>query len=158
MIGIAFPADGQADITLTSGLGNHVLLQSINSVENYEIRSLEGDDDVNVAAPVRNALSVFAGAPGAGSDTLNLTAEAAAVNAVRIAQTAAASDDQSITGLGAAAITSNGVELITLTGQGAAMTRWMLPWVPATTPLASLAATVQTLSPAAACPRLSSPA
>lgn len=115
---VDFPAAGEINVTLHSGLGQHVVLQAINgSVENFEIRSLEGDDDVNVVGPVYNPLAVFAGGPGAGSDTLNLTADAAA-NAVAISQVPGASDDQWIAGLGAGLITSNGVELITLTGTG----------------------------------------
>jgi hypothetical protein len=115
---VDFPAAGEINVTLHSGLGQHVVLQAINgSVENFEIRSLEGDDDVNVAGPVYNPLAIFAGGPGAGSDTLNLTADAAA-NAVAISQVPGASDDQWIAGLGAGLITSNGVELITLTGTG----------------------------------------
>ncbi len=115
---VDFPAAGEINVTLHSGLGQHVVLQAINgSVENFEIRSLEGDDDVNVAGPIYNPLAVFAGGPGAGSDTLNLTADAAA-NAVAISQVPGASDDQWIAGLGAGLVTSNGVELITLTGTG----------------------------------------
>ncbi|NLS94597.1 MAG: hypothetical protein GXX96_20775 [Planctomycetaceae bacterium] len=118
VMAVDFPASGEINVTLSSGLSQHVLLRSINaSVESYEIRSLEGDDDVNVTAPVRNALSVFAGGPGAGSDSLNLQAEGPA-NTVAISQSTTASDDQVITGLGAAAISSSGVELITLTGAG----------------------------------------
>ena len=114
------PGSTQTNITLSSGLGQHVVLQAIfDSIANFEIRSLEGDDDVNVDGPIRFPLSVFGGGPGAGSDTLNLTADDADDNDVVISPLATASDDQWITGLGIAPITSSGVELITLTGIGA---------------------------------------
>ena len=73
---------------------------------------------MNVLGPVENSLSVFGGGPGAGSDTLNLEADPDGTNDVIISPLAGASDDQLIEGLGTADITSNGVELITLTGDG----------------------------------------
>jgi len=69
---VDFTGADAVDIDLTSALGTHVDLLS-SSVENYEIRMLEGDDDVNVFAPVSisGTLEVFGDGPG-GSDQLRI--------------------------------------------------------------------------------------
>ena len=118
LVGIEFTATDAIEIVLTSDLGTHVDLRSVN-VSSYAVDSLHGDDDLNVLAPI-NATGTFelrGGGPGAGTDTLNLTAQSSVKNDVIIRPDAAgASDDQDIVGLGAQ-IDLTGVELITLVGQ-----------------------------------------
>ncbi len=124
-IGVTFTAADAIDLDVTTSLGTHVDLLSAN-VENYEIRSLEGDDDINVLPtaavnPVVNAsgsFAVFGGGPSGGSDTLHLTGATtpAVAETVTVAPDATNSDDQDVTGLGAQ-IDVTGIELITYTGR-----------------------------------------
>jgi len=118
--------DDDIQFDLASALGPHVRLIS-SDVESFEIRSLEGDDDVNVQAAVGTAttvsFAVFGGGPEAGSDTLNVTGAAGVQEQVTIAPDATNSDDQDIDILdvGAATTTSidvTGIELITYEGVG----------------------------------------
>jgi len=117
---VSFSAQNDIAVALGSPFGAHVTLLS-NDVESYEIRSLEGDDDINIQAPVNatGTFAVFGGGP-AGSDTLHLTGSAA-VETVTITPDAANSDDQDISGLGAR-IDAMGIELITLNGVNSADT------------------------------------
>ena len=118
-IDVIFTATDAIDVDLHSPLGTHVDVLS-ESVESYEIRSLEGDDDINIDGgidiDVLGTFAVFGGGPGAGSDTLHLTGTGAVDNVV-IAPDGTNSDDQDIDGLGAT-IDVTGIELITYSGDG----------------------------------------
>ena len=93
------------------------------TVENYQINSLEGDDDIDITGGINatggaDSFLVLGGGPGNGSDTLNLigaTADGAQIVAIR--PDAIESDDQDIQGFGTD-IDAVGIELITYTGDG----------------------------------------
>ncbi len=114
---IAFTGADAIDVDLQRASGTQIDLLSAN-VESYQVRALEGDDDINVNGRVQasTAFAVFGGGPGAGSDTLNLDASLdAADNTVVIEPDHTNPDDQNITGLGAA-MDVTGIELINLLG------------------------------------------
>ncbi|HID23229.1 MAG TPA: hypothetical protein EYP14_12620, partial [Planctomycetaceae bacterium] len=115
-LAIAFTGSNAIGVDLTSAAGTHVALRS-TAVENYEINALEGDDDINLTAPVNatGSFTVYGGGPSAGSDTLNLTGAAGTIETVIIRPDATNRDDQDILGLGAQ-IDTTGLELITYTG------------------------------------------
>ncbi|NND97529.1 MAG: hypothetical protein HKN47_09405, partial [Pirellulaceae bacterium] len=119
-LNVTFPGPDMIDVDLFSAAGFHVDVLSSN-IAIYEVEGLEGDDDIILlpfaGLPLVNASGgffVYGGGPGAGSDTLNVTADAV-TTAVAIAPNAANSDDQEITGLGTP-IDVIGIELIRYTG------------------------------------------
>ena len=103
-------------------LGTQIPLQSINgSVENFEIRSLEGDDNINLTGPAAaswTSLTLFGGGPGAGSDTFNVTS-AAGSETITIRPDATQPDDQDVLLSLSGTVDVTGVELITVSGQAA---------------------------------------
>ena len=68
---VAFSATDAIDVDLTSSVGAHVDLRSLQ-IENYQIRPEEGDDEVTVVAPILASgdFAVLGGGPG-GSDVIN---------------------------------------------------------------------------------------
>ena len=120
VLDVRFTGPEAIAIDLGSSIGTHVDLLSTD-VDNYEIRSLEGDDDINIDGLVdADSFAVFGGGPGAGSDTLHLTGTGN-VDLVTIAPDSTDSDDQDIDGLGAT-IDVTGIELITYDGENFADT------------------------------------
>ncbi len=113
-----FTAADAIDIDLISAAGTHVDLLTTN-VDNYELRSLEGDDVTNLVAPLQatGTFAVFGGGPGVGSDTLHLLGDPnpATAENVTILPDAANPEDQDVTGLGTP-IDVSGKELITYIG------------------------------------------
>jgi len=120
-IGVSFAAANNINVWVSTALGFHVPVQTINgTVENFHVESLEGDDIIDVLSPVNTSgffFGVFGGGPGLGSDSLRLFGAASAIDNVRIAPLAGLSDEQSITGLGAP-INVSGIELIRYLGAG----------------------------------------
>ncbi|MCO6458749.1 MAG: hypothetical protein J5I93_25865 [Pirellulaceae bacterium] len=115
---VGFTARDQAVIDVRTSQGNHVDLVS-DQVENYELHTFEGDDNVNLQATIdmSGTFTVNAGGPGGGSDTLNLVGAAGIVESVQIRPAASASDDQEILGLSSPnPIIATGLELITFEG------------------------------------------
>ncbi|NND97318.1 MAG: hypothetical protein HKN47_08330, partial [Pirellulaceae bacterium] len=117
-IDIQFTGLDAIDIDLTSPAGTHVDLLT-TGVSNYNVDSLSGDDDFNVAATVlaSGTFALHAGGPGSGSDTLMVVATAGAAQSIAVLPDAANPDDQDITGLGAV-INATGLELLRLVGTG----------------------------------------
>lgn len=114
-IEITFTGDNDIDIDVSDAHGEHVDLRS-NDVENYEIRSLAGDDVIRLGASfnVSGTFKVFAGDPGTGSDVFEF-ADATAT-AVGISPDAANSARQLISGIFTNHITLSGVEFIDYNG------------------------------------------
>jgi hypothetical protein len=122
LIEIDFTADDAIVVDLTSTLGKHVTVTTVN-VQNYVINALAGDDDIEIAPSTAapgtvlvqaDLFRVLGGGPGAGSDTLTLTGVTGTVENVIVRQ-AAQPDDQVVEGLGAD-IDATGIELIRFTG------------------------------------------
>jgi len=117
---VGFTGSDAIDVDLASAAGVHVDLRSAN-VQSYEVRTLEGDDDITIVGRVQatGTFAVFGSGPSAGSDTLGLDATAdPADNDVQIEPDHVNPDDQNITGLGAL-IDVTGIELINLIGSPA---------------------------------------
>jgi len=109
-------------ITVAATTGAVTLAAPVNltitptGVENLLIEALEGDDVINLNAPLSaySNVAIRGGDPSA-SDVLNLVGDTSAVETVTIAPNATNSTEQNITGLGAT-INASGVELITYAG------------------------------------------
>ena len=128
VIDVRFPDTDEIEVTLSSALGTHVIVQSIdNSVESYEIRSLEGDDDIHVAAPidVTGTFSIFGDGPS-GSDALFLTADDSDTETISIQPDASNPLDQDVIVQGSL-IDVSGIELISLDGGNGADTLIVSP-------------------------------
>ncbi|MDX1944428.1 MAG: hypothetical protein SFU86_03405, partial [Pirellulaceae bacterium] len=102
-----FTAQNAIAASLTDTAGVHVAVTSV-AVENYELRTLESADIINLQAPidVTGTFSVFGGGPSggipAGTDVLTLLGAAGTDEVVGIAPSAINPLLQSITGLGGA--------------------------------------------------------
>lgn len=117
---IRFPAFNSAEILLHTAADAHVPITT-QGVGEYELRVLEGDDEIHVDATISlglgegpGRLGVFGGGPG-GSDALFLYGAAATPEDVVIAPDAGNPLDQDVTGLGAP-IDVSGMELISYFG------------------------------------------
>lgn len=129
-IDVDFNANNEADITLTSSAGPHVLLTTnidfpadlAGNVENYEIRAGEGDDNINLQSQILSTgtFGVFGDGNGDGSDSLNITGDNGIVETITVQPDATESDDQDILGLMPQAATDRldvtGIELIAFEG------------------------------------------
>ena len=74
-VDITFTNDNNLDLDLSDAHGKHVKLRTI-AVENYEVRTLSGNDVINLNATfnVTGLFTVYADDPGgAGSDSFNFT-------------------------------------------------------------------------------------
>jgi len=83
------------------------------------VNGLGGDDTINVigSVPFAGGLTVIGGEPGEGSDVLNLIGAEGVSEDVEIRPRSSNPLEQEVLGLGGA-ITVNGIELITYTGDG----------------------------------------
>ncbi len=122
VLNVSFTGADEGQFDLRSAHSNHIDLFS-TAVENYEVRTLEGDDDVNLNAQINasGTFTVRAGGPS-GSDTVNLIGDTNTVETVVIAPHATESDDQTVSGLSPNSITLVGVELVTYAGGNSADT------------------------------------
>jgi hypothetical protein len=140
-IDVSFTAANAIDLDLTDAFGTHVDLLSL-AVEDYEVRSGEGDDDLNLTAPSVTSWRTFAiygGGPESGSDAFNVISGAGS-ETITIRPDTLAPDDQDVVFRLAAPSMSSVMNSLTCSASQPTRTRSLLNLAPATTWVVSNAA------------------
>ena len=117
---VAFSGADEAAFSLATSAGLHVPLTT-TGVENYELRLLDGDDEVGLQSPLQfsGTFAVMGSDNGTGTDVLQLAGDPLAAQTVVIAPNAPRTDEQVILGFGPRPVDVSGVELISYASQGA---------------------------------------